>query len=86
MNTPGRSGFIGLVYIIMAAIFLFRCLYLYRFANKMRSGLQQRSQHEINESFLNLKKMFRYNGIITVVLVLLYVVILLAALMMAVNR
>jgi len=52
----------------------------------MRSGLQERSQHAVNESFLNLKKMFRYNGIMTIVLVLLYVVILLAALIIAVNR
>lgn len=86
VNTPGRSGFIGLVYIIMAAIFLFRCLYLYRFANKMRSGLQEHSQHAVNESFRNLNKMFRYNGIITVVLVLLYGVIFVVAVIIAVNR
>ena len=86
MNTAGRSGFLALVYIIMSAIFLFRCLYLYRFANKMRSGLQERSQQEVNESFRNLNKMFRYNGIMTIVLVLFYIVIILAGLIIAVNR
>ena len=86
MNSAGRSGFIGLLYIIASVIFLFRCLYMYRFADKMRSGLHVRSRDQVNESFLNLKKMFRYNGIMTIVLVLLYVVILLAALIVAVNR
>lgn len=86
INTAGRSGFTGVVYLGGAVLYLFRCLYLYRFAVKMRSGLHERSQDELNESFTNLKKMFRYNGILTIVLVLLYVVILFAVMIAALNR
>lgn len=86
INGAGRSGFMGAIYLGGAVLYLFRCLYLYRFAVKMKSGLHERSQEDLNESFANLKKMFRYNGILTIVLVLLYVVILFAVMIAALNR
>ncbi len=86
INTVNRSGMIGVTYIIMAVLMFFSCLYLFRFANKMRSGLHEQSRDEIHESFLNLKKLFKYNGILTIVLVAFYTVILFAAMIAFLNR
>ncbi len=86
VQTFGRSALIGIMYVIGSAVFFIRCLYLYRFANKMKTGLHKRNQDELNESFQNLKKMFRYNGILTIVVVALYIVILFAAMIAALNR
>lgn len=86
VQTFGRSALIGILYVIGSAVFYVRCLYLYRFANKMRTALRERDQQELNESFRNLKKMFRFNGILTIVIVALYVIILFAAMITAMNR
>ncbi len=86
ISAANRTGMIGVIYSIGALLFFFRCLYLFRFANKMRSGLQKRSQDEVNQSFNNLKKLFRYNGIMTLVIVSLYMVMLFAVMIAALNR
>lgn len=85
-NGFGRMVFIGIVYAIMAVVCFFSCLYLYRFAGRMKEGLHERSQDQVNESFRNLKKMFRYNGILTIVMVAFYIVMLFAGMIAFLNR
>ena len=86
VNTFNRSAFVGIMYVIMAVLMFFSCLYMFRFANKMRAALHEQSRDEMNESFLNLKKLFKYNGILTIVLVAFYVMILFAAMFSFLNR
>lgn len=86
-NTGFESGMasgIGtmmlVIYIIMAAIMFFPYLFLFRFANHMKSALASNDQNTLNTSFQNLKIMFRYLGIITIILLSFYAIVLLIAL------
>ena len=86
INTVRSSAFIGIFYLIIAVIGFVGCLYLFRFAHKMKTGLHERSQAEVNESFTYLKKLFRYHGIMTIVVIALYVVVLFAGVIVFLNR
>jgi hypothetical protein len=76
-NPYGRSGsaaalsagFITVFYLIIAVVFFFISLYLYRFATKMKQALQTADQLSLNQSFQNIKVYFRILGIITVLYV-----------------
>jgi hypothetical protein len=51
----------------MAVVGFFPLLYMLRFANQMRTALDGNDQEKLNESFQNLKRYFRYFGIITII-------------------
>ncbi len=70
----GASGFstgmtIGIIiyYLCIALLVFFAYLFLYRFAVNMRLALQENNQELLNRSFQNLKILYRYWGILTVV-------------------
>ncbi len=82
----GRTSFIWIFYIIGSVLYFFRCLFLYRFAVKMKSGLHERNEEEMTESFRNLKRLFKYNGILTIVVISIYVIFLFAGMILVLNR
>src|ERR1044072_2852980 len=70
----GASGFstvmtIGIIiyYLCVALLVFFAYLFLYRFAVNMRMALQGNNQELLNRSFQNLKILYRYWGILTVI-------------------
>jgi|SRR5688572_18447990 len=65
------------IYILIALIYFFPCLFLFRFASQMKSALASNDQETLNSSFRNLKVMFRYVGIMTIIILCLYAIILL---------
>jgi len=73
----------AVVYIIMALIYFFPCLFLYRFATKMKTALAADDQETMNASFQNLKATLRFIGVLTLIVVcfwvLAFIVILLGA-------
>ncbi|HEX2534502.1 MAG TPA: DUF5362 family protein [Chitinophagaceae bacterium] len=58
--------------ILIAVLYFFPCLYLYRFSVRMRHALNGNSQQDLNDSFSNLRAAFRFVGIITMVVLALY--------------
>lgn len=67
-------------YVIIAAIYFIPCLFLFRFANKMKLALSSNDQMALTTSFQNLKSMFRFFGIVTIIMISIYAIILLIAL------
>ena len=65
--------------IIMTAIAFFPLFFLLQFAGKMRTALAANEQDGLNEAFLNLKKYFRYLGIIVIIVLVLYACIFIVA-------
>ena len=61
------AGFITVIYLIFAALWFFMSLFLYRFASKMKLALYTNDQESLNNSFLNLKNLYRLIGIITII-------------------
>lgn len=66
----------AVLYTLIAVLYFFPCLFLYRFAVKMKVALQSDDQVTLNTSFQNLKKMFRFVGIMTIIALSFYVIAL----------
>ncbi len=71
---PASSGLgsvmgtaMAFIYILMALIYFFPCLFLFRFATKMKNALASNDQTVLNASFQNLKAAFRFVGILTII-------------------
>jgi hypothetical protein len=65
------------IYAIIAVLYFFPCLFLFRFANLMKIALASNDQNTLNTSFQNLKKLFRYVGILTIIALSFYLIALL---------
>ena len=71
------SGFgiiMTIVYLSIGVLYFFPCLFLFRFANNMIVALNSNEQITLNRSFQNLKIMFRYVGILTIIVLALYII------------
>lgn len=76
---PGSSafgaiggGFITVLYLIIAGIYVFPVLYLYRFATKMKLALRTDNQESLSSSFENLKSHYKFIGILMIITLALY--------------
>ena len=83
MNRYGDSAVFGngfgiimtIVYLSFGVLYFFPCLFLFRFANNMIVALNSNEQITLNRSFQNLKIMFRYVGILTIIVLALYIIV-----------
>jgi hypothetical protein len=66
-------GFLIFFYIIIAIVYFFPCLYLFRFSSAMKAAIASDDQFKLTESFKNLKALFKYIGILTIVFLCFYV-------------
>lgn len=77
--TRGMGAFVAVFYIGIAILFFLPYLFLFRFATRMKTALNTNDQLTLNTSFQNLKIMFRYVGILTIVMLSFYALIILIA-------
>ena len=68
----------GCLLLIIAVIWTFASLYLYRFATKMKTSLQNTDQFTFNDALSNLSKNYKFLGIVTIVYLSLVVLAVLA--------
>ena len=69
----GLGIFLTIIYLAIGVLYFFPCLFLFRFAINMTAALNTNDQLTLNRSFQNLKIMFRYVGILTIVVLSLYI-------------
>lgn len=65
------SGFgagMAIVYILIAVLYFFPCLYLYRFSSRMQVALQNNDQQSMASAFMNLKSCYKFLGILTIII------------------
>lgn len=74
---PFSGTVLGFVYLIIAFIYFFPILYLYRFSKYTKKALETQNSNDLNEAFKNLKSHYRFMGIITIVMIALYAFIFL---------
>jgi uncharacterized membrane protein (DUF485 family) len=55
-------------------LYFFPCLFLFRFASKMKHALAANDQAQLNTSFQNLKSLFRFVGILTIIFLAFYAI------------
>ncbi len=76
---PGAGipmGMLGFLYIIFAAIYYFPINYLFKFSVKIKQGLKTNDINSTISGFQNLKSLFKFMGIFTIVVLSIYVLIL----------
>lgn len=72
-STMGIGGaFISVIYIVIALLYFFPCLYLFNFSTKMQLALRNNDQTNLNVAFGNLKSCFKFVGILTIIFLSFY--------------
>jgi NADH:ubiquinone oxidoreductase subunit 5 (subunit L)/multisubunit Na+/H+ antiporter MnhA subunit len=80
-GTQAYRIMMAVVMILMCLLYFFPCLFLYRFSTKIRRAIHTNDQHTMNVSFQNLKSLFRFVGIVTLIILIFYAIILIIALL-----
>ncbi|MBC8754800.1 hypothetical protein H2O64_08970 [Kordia sp. YSTF-M3] len=68
--------FVAIVYFVMALLYFFPVLYLYKFSRKMKSALIEKNTEDLTLAFSNLKSFFKFIGITVLIFLGLYILIL----------
>jgi hypothetical protein len=79
---PGMGmnmGAFGLIYVVIAAFYFFPVYYLHQFSVKIKQGLASQDPQSITAGFENLKSLFKFMGILTIVILSIYALIFLFA-------
>lgn len=75
----GYSTGMGIAYVILALIYFFPILYLYKFAKKMKAALRTKDNNELTSAFSNLKSHYKFIGIFTLIILSIYILIFFVA-------
>ena len=78
-GTDFPMGAFGFFYIIMGAIYYFPVTYLYKYAVQIKKGLHSNDITTITAGFENLKSLFKFMAIVTIVILSIYGLMLLVA-------
>lgn len=70
---PFPVGAFGLIYVIIAVLYFFPVYYLHQFSRKIKKGLTFEDQTSITLGFRNLKSLFKFMGIFTIIILSLYI-------------
>lgn len=84
--TRGLGVVATVFYILIAVLYFFPCLFLFNFASKMKTALLSNDQDVLNSSFQNLKKTFRYIGVLSIIVLSFWVIGMLIALATTAGR
>lgn len=75
----GASFMISILYLLMALLYFFPSLYLYRFSEKANRALYKKDSNELEVALGNLKSTFKFYGIAAIVIISLYLLIFIFA-------
>ncbi len=78
-GTEFPMGAFGFIYIIMGAMYYFPVTYLYKYAVQIKKGLKSNDITTITAGFQNLKSLFKFMAIVTIVILSIYGLVLLVA-------
>ncbi|AFM05602.1 hypothetical protein Fleli_3272 [Bernardetia litoralis DSM 6794] len=71
---------IGLIYILLALVYFFPSLYLFNFSQKTQAAIRNSDNLELEEGFKNLKSIFKFMGVLTIIFIVLYALMFIFAL------
>jgi len=72
----------SVLYILFAILYIMPMLYMYRFASKIQTALVQQNQVVLNSAFENLKSLFKFAGIMTIIMLALYALMIVGGMLM----
>ncbi len=79
----GSESIIALVYILMTLLYYFPISYLYQFSVDITNGVNSNDQELFTSGLKNLKSLFKFQGIVTIVGISIYLLSFLVILMIA---
>ena len=79
------SGIVTVFYLLIAALYFFPCLYLFKFSSQLQDAIRDHEQNKLQGSFKNLKSCFKFLGILTIISIAIYVLFIIGALVMGVG-
>lgn len=74
------SGFITVLYLIIALLYFFLSLYLYRFSARTKAAIHGHDSAQLEDGFKSIKNYWKLTGIIVLITLAFYVLALLIAL------
>jgi membrane protein YqaA with SNARE-associated domain len=77
---PITGPIMTVLYLLMAVLYFFPVLYLYRFADKMKAALARKEEAVLTDAFMNLKSHYKFIGVLTIVMLSFYALGILFAL------
>ena len=86
MSTAYSAGVkIGMtiVYLLISLLFFFPCFYLYKFSVKMQAALKTVSQENFDEALMNMKSIFKFYGIFTIIILSFYALVFIVGIVTA---
>jgi hypothetical protein len=66
------GAFITVLYLVIAVIYFFPCLFLYNFSVRLRAALRGNDQVKLNQALKSQKTLFKYIGIMTIIILAFY--------------
>jgi hypothetical protein len=68
-------GAFGMIYIILAVLYFFPVYYLHQFSAKTKEGINSQDTQTMATGFQNLKSLFKFMGIVTIVILSIYALV-----------
>ena len=65
-------GIFALIYIVVAGIYFFPVYYLFQSSVKIKQGLESQNLQVMTDGFKNLKSLFKFMGIFTIIIFVIY--------------
>ena len=82
---PVPMNYFGIIYILIAVIYFFPVLYLFRFSDKTKSAFQLGDQETFDTAIENLKKMFKFMGVMTIIFLSISILAIPVAIMISIG-
>lgn len=79
------SSIISIVYLLMAVLYFFPVLYLFRFSVSMGKAIDSGNEEEFTLAFMNLKRHYRFIGILTIVVISLYILMIIGLIIFGIS-
>ena len=75
-EVSGIGGLITVLYLLIAALYLYPTLKLYQFSSRAKSAIASKSTQQLTESLGNLKSVFSFMGILMAIVLGFYALVL----------
>ena len=85
-EAPFPTYLLAGIYLIFALIYFFPVWYLFKFSTWMKKGIMAMNSGDMNQAFRNLKSLFRFTGILTIVMMVFYVVALIVMMVVGLMK
>jgi hypothetical protein len=72
METAFPMWIIGIIYLVLAGVYYIPVTYLYRFSAQMSLAIKRQDEELYTSGFAYLKSLFKFFGIFTIVMLILY--------------